>query len=211
MLGFENLRIGDFAYIRDDLECGKRYGSKTFVSGSQGMKKGVFLEIFSLKPDCIGNDIFLYSKEMIDISKSLKRSDYFKKKEQTQYTFNDLIDVVVQAVKDKVINGANIRLHEIGFMHNKTHYKLMPAFDCKEQIDFIQSLYKETFVIECEDDVNRVKKGAEITLSNGNKSIVARSIVNRTNGNRMLEIKGCHYFLQFFTLKGATVEQDRNV
>ncbi|MGL4675290.1 MAG: hypothetical protein ACRCXK_10550, partial [Wohlfahrtiimonas sp.] len=97
----------------------------------------------------------------------------FKKKEQSQYTFDDLIDVAVQAVKDGLIICDDLKRFSISFSvawNEDDGYELASHHDQKyidDAIDFIQSLYKETFVIECEEDLKRVNPNPKITLNNG--------------------------------------------
>lgn len=135
------------------------------------------------------------------LSKNFK---YFEKKEE--HTFNDLIGVAVQANKDRVINGFSV----VGEVLNcqtldGEDYNLGIGCEVAHGIKYLQSLYKETFVIESEKDVERIKDNAVVTLLNGHElpAIKARR-------DEYIEFTGVGDFY-FLVLKGATVEQDRNV
>lgn len=134
---------------------------------------------------------------------------YFKIKEP-EYTFNDLIDAAAQAFKDGAL--AKVTMMSEGLIYLTTHdirVKSVSDDIPSSGIDFIKSLYTETFVIESEEDIKRVKKGAVITLANGNSFDVAlstqlgRGWVLDTKMNELDQ----HQTYCIFVLAGATVTQ----
>lgn len=128
---------------------------------------------------------------------------YFKNKEQSQYTFDDLIDVAVQAVKDGLIACDDFKRHSISFCvawDEDDGYELASHHDAKyfdEAVRFIQSLYKETFVIESNGDMNRLKVGDRFS-QNGSSVIIDKPLLDLLLNTPL------------FLTKGATVEQSRN-
>ncbi|UNM96030.1 hypothetical protein MMG00_12645 [Ignatzschineria rhizosphaerae] len=76
-------------------------------------------------------------------------------------------------------------------------------------IDFINSLDTETFVIEGEEDIQKVLEGANVKLANGNKDIV----LHKTNYKEqsMIQFSENKHWgaVGIFILKGATVTQKR--
>ena len=75
-------------------------------------------------------------------------------------------------------------------------------------MEYINSLYTETFVIESEGDISRVKSGADIELANGNKC----TFLNNYGMWRIKRIKDDKGFIHncgLLVLKGATVTQKR--
>lgn len=136
--------------------------------------------------------------------------DCFKKIEK--YTFDDLIDVAVQAVKDGLIACDDFKRHSISFCvawDEDDGYELASHHDAKyfnEAIEFIKSLYKETFVIESINDAERLNNGAKTTLKNG-EVIYFQNI---DDGDFWFTFNGygCDKF-PFLALKGAKVEQTK--
>ena len=134
---------------------------------------------------------------------------YFKIKEP-EYTFNDLIDAAAQAFKDGAL--AKVTMMSEGLIYLTTHdirVKSVSDDIPSSGIDFIKSLYTETFVIESEEDIKRVKKGAVVTLANGNAFDVAlstqlgRGWVLDTKTNELDQ----YQTYCIFVLAGATVTQ----
>lgn len=129
---------------------------------------------------------------------------YFKIKEPD---FNDLIDVAVQAKKDGVISGQlTIMSDSIHFFNSDRTTNSFTAKFPNKGIERIKSLYTETFLIESEEDIEKLCDDAEITLANNEKGIFnncsgLRSITNLKTG---FEVHG----LNIFWLKGATVTQE---
>lgn len=143
----------------------------------------------------------------------VKEVNLFKKKEQSQYTFDDLIDAAKKAVRDRVLHtfsfGRDLKERDLISLVSANNTKCI--FDCKtskEGVEFIQSLYKETFVIECEEDIRRIKNDANITLSNGNR-IEQAVHENRDDYIVFNDSSDDVYTFNFMVLKGATVEQER--
>lgn len=142
---------------------------------------------------------------------------HFKKKEEP--SFNDLIDVAVQAVKDGVIATLVVNKGGIEFtsISDRKYYAISSGDFTSRDIDVIQSLYKETFVIESEEDIKRIIKGARITLTNDNLLtakntyyIVEDYIVIDAYTDECTTCQNLNYNIGIVFLKGATVEQDRH-
>lgn len=145
---------------------------------------------------------------------------YFKKKEQSQYTFDDLIDVSTKAFKDGVLYQSNLvkgRLdYKADFNDEQTTVFDDANYNFESHINFIQSLYKETFVIEREEDIKRIKAGAKITLNNGNLLtvkntyfIVEDHISIDAYTDECTTCQNLNRNIGIVFLKGATVEQKR--
>lgn len=78
-------------------------------------------------------------------------------------------------------------------------------YNFESHINFIQSLYKETFVIESEEDIARIKVNAIIELANGIK-LYAKEVSNSWINAPMIGSLLANS-LNYISLKGATVEQ----
>ena len=129
---------------------------------------------------------------------------YFKIKEPD---FNDLIDVAVQAVRDEVLsryiyyktgNGDEVIALYVG------EDLKMQFFTGEEKrgIERIKSLYTETFVIEHQSDLSKIKlndKKTKIELANG--TLVSDEILDM--------LKDQSGKTQLSILKGARVTQNR--
>ena len=122
-------------------------------------------------------------------------------------TFNDLIDVAVQAKKDGVISSQLMIMSDS--IHLFDSSKLPISFTDKsinKGIKYIKSLYTETFVIERESDMKKIKGSAEsIMLVNGED----------VGSNIIIHNDEPHFFFDnavvpavFKLLKGATVTQE---
>lgn len=130
---------------------------------------------------------------------------YFKIK---QPTFNDLIEVAKKAVQDDILSSFTVNDMDYSDLIGRAIYigLGMRAHRIANEIKRIQSLYTETFVIESEEDIEKLCDDAEITLANNEKGIFnncsgLRSITNLKTG---FEVHG----LNIFWLKGATVTQE---
>lgn len=147
---------------------------------------------------------------------------YFRIKEDSPYiegktTFDDLIDVAVKAVRDG-------ELHKFTFNKCLSNKDIIWLYTYKDEskhfmhdqaqcgIDFINSLYTETFVIDDIDDLRRIEIGADGELSNGSKfevdsvSTIGLDWINV----RFIESKSLSpETLGIEVLKGATVTQKR--
>lgn len=139
---------------------------------------------------------------------------YFKIKEP-EYTFNDLIDVAVQAYKDGYIRLMRLDNDVLdisynidgdglcGFLTSKTEES---GYQFYQYIRDINSLYTETFVIESKEDMYRIGDEYEIVLSNGEDVsemiIVTENYPYTSYGDRLIPVR-------FEFLKGATVTQKR--
>lgn len=168
--------------------------------------------------DSNGKEIIFSSGE---VANDLK---YFKKKEQTQqYTFDDLIDMAKKANKDRVIIGFSV---VGGVLNCQTldgkDYNLGIGKNVLHGIEYLQSLYKETFVIKCEEDIKLIRsyplnkepsfdsdKSPKATLSNGNVIHVFRKDEDADNVCVYMRNSLYKNYLDFEVLKGATVEQSK--
>lgn len=160
--------------------------------------------------ECIDKDGFIRIK---DTSSSIVYSEfkYFRIKQDP--TFDDLIDVAVKAVKDRVLFmmsiGDNKRkgryLNYAVNGNSPTESFHESDDDYQACIDFIKSIYTETFVIESEEDYNSLKDNANIKLLNGE---VIKRIVNYSACTpEFSDANGRVVRLSYLTLKGATVTQ----
>lgn len=138
---------------------------------------------------------------------------YFRIKQAP--TFDDLIDVAVKAVKNRVLftmsigdnkrKGRYLNYAVSGNSSTESFYE--SDDDYQSCIDFIKSLYTETFVIESEEDYNSLKSDANIRLLNGE---VIKRIVNYSACTpEFSDADGRIVRLSYLTLKGATVTQQK--
>lgn len=152
---------------------------------------------------------------------------YFRIKRPTP-TFDGLIDVAVKAVKDKALftmsigdsrrKGRYLNYAVSGSSPSESFYE---NDGCHQSaINFINSLYTETFVIENEEDINKVLSRKEIgfnrksmsvaTLMNGNEILITRLDPDNTAGIVVYMRDGLYKnYLGIDVLKGATVTQKR--
>lgn len=155
-----------------------------------------------------------YFEGMCDgLDLAIQEIDKFIGADSDEVTLDNLIDVAVQAVRD-----GKIEIHH--FHKDHIEYAVIGdagtdawRSDCKDEIEdhieYIKSLYTETFVIESEDDIERVKRGAKIVLSNGSEFIA--ELVTQLSRGRVID-STLGYIDQtygLFILKGATVTQKR--
>lgn len=134
---------------------------------------------------------------------------FFRIKEESPYiedntTFNDLIDVAVQAMKEGKLYFRFLSDEQVSFStDNKEEGRinvLKRSCDKKElqdAIDHINSLYTETFVIESLSDIEKIKLKAKFYQNGYEYEIDQR---------RLNSLQDCKLFL----LKGATVTQRRD-
>lgn len=132
---------------------------------------------------------------------------YFKIKEQDP-TFDDLIDVAIQAKKDGVIYSVDWD-SSLTVKVDSDRAPIVVACE-KVSVDFIEdairsieSCYTETFTIESENDISRVKTGADIELANGNKC----TFLNNDGMWHIKDDKGFIHNCGLLVLKSATVTQ----
>lgn len=139
---------------------------------------------------------------------------YFRIKEHSP-TFDDLVDVVVQAAKDGLLEINMLNSEFITASIPGDHdSSFVTCWRTKQEvfessINKVKSLYTETFVIEGEEDMLRIKSNAEITLTNGEK-ITSAGIINNLlsyfSSNEDGEDTRNNY-VEFTFIKGATVTQ----
>lgn len=160
---------------------------------------------------------FVYLKGVISPSISnvisFEELKYFRIKRPAP-TFHDLIDVATQALKDGLLSKLDIiEGNSIGGtvkkgLSNVLHFHTGIATDIQSRIDFIKSLYAETFTVQGEDEIKRIKAEAKATLANG-----VDIWVKEANGSGY--INACEIgstvsiTLNLISLKGAKVTQNR--
>lgn len=172
----------------------------------------------------VSDHVVYLSNENSDISRSnccifASELKYFKKKEEQpqKYTFDDLIDITRKAYDDGVLHGYAlenklVKSLSIKFSDTKVSTWILGDDDYSIPASHIQSLYKETFVIETEDDFNKIKNKAKGTLLNGNRFTVEGLTHSSVYGG-LLEVHADFTNrkdrLSFLSVKGATVEQPK--
>ena len=135
--------------------------------------------------------------------------------------FVELMHLVEDAKNKRLISSfyaINTDLQQEIAINNKdvTYKWRFNTQGVKEAIDFINSLYTETFTIETRDDIKpRIKVGARYTHQNGLKGTVI-SVCYQDAGaitvefdDAVGEIGAIVEFFSIFALKGATVTQKR--
>ena len=112
---------------------------------------------------------------------------YFKIKEPT---FNELIDVAVQAVKDGVIDIKTLCMDSIRFTPRDETDNVATYFDDEyaDSFDYIKSLYTETFTIE-EHRFPELKVGGIFT-QNGNDVVLDADRIDAIMNTPLFLIKG---------------------
>lgn len=130
---------------------------------------------------------------------------YFKKKEQSQNTFDDLIDVAVQAYKDGILSGLsldNVGTRKVScWSEGFSDHAFDQLNDYKRIIDSINALYSETFTIDqSNDNLQRVKVGATIKNHPSGSPFVLE------NQDAIDDLYDAPYWLT----NGLIVEQSRN-
>lgn len=185
-----------------ELECIDRDGfigehgiNRSILETEKMIVKEIVLAGIKLTNDTPG----IYTKEL----------KYFRIKRSTP-TFNDLIDVAVQAYKDKLIKRVNLNGDDlnvnfkaedclVGF---NTSNSKEGSYQFQEYINDIKSLYKETFVIEGNEDMKALfAKNESIEITALNKSVFTYDDLGD-----LLAIDDKNLFK---LLKGATVTQKR--
>ena len=199
----EELKVGDKVYIREDLKNGEFYGSVSWQE--ENMKVGIntIISVYG-RGICISEDIgYFYDCKMIDWEKTRDLN------EKDKPTFDDLIDVAVKAQKYGLIHKVEIVGRRSLYLSEKPtskalHYCLTSIDD---GINYINSLYTETFAIESEEDIEKVKRGASISLANGSE-FKASFVTQLSRGWVIDSILGnLNQTYCIFILKGATVTQ----
>lgn len=138
--------------------------------------------------------------------------EYFKIKESKR-NFNDLIDVAVQAMKDGIIYFRFLSDAQISFStssgEDAATFKVTDGAEgISEAIYLINSLYTETFVIKSEEDLNKLKTNAVVTLKNNEEIVFS----NKFEDGFFFDIDSFNSTtIPFIALKGATVTQKRGV
>lgn len=148
--------------------------------------------------------------EMIDESKTVEQES----KESKEYGFNDVISAAVKAAIDGILAVRQLDEECLSVISRdgKRAFERWRgesnAKDIANFINFIKSLYTETFVIEKFSDTKRLKSGDKAVLGNGEEVIFS----NRTGVDNALwfEYSDCRKtIIPFIALKGATVTQQK--
>lgn len=203
MLKIEDVKVGD------ELVCIDLDGYVNQDNGSARIRKQI------LKGPIV---VFEITKNGVSLTRSglqipLDSLKHFKNKEQPQYTFDDLIDVARKAFDEGVLQGYAVenklvKSLSIKFSDTKVLTWHLGDDDYSIPIGHIQSLYKEAFVIECEEDLKRVKSKPKITLNNS--EVVPFTFKEAAKDHLIFYDQAFgHNLIHFVFLKGATVEQER--
>lgn len=200
-LQFSDLEVGDYVYVCDDLVDGYMYGE---WSWHDDMLKGKLLKIGEIGYGGYINDGMVYTPEMIDLSRSMKKEDYLKMNEnEEKFDFSDLCLKANKAVDDGLLSKF-IR-HENCIEFFGDYVESFGEHRADKAHEYIQSLYTEKFVIECEKDICNTKDGANLVLANGNsvKFRILDGMWKITENDKNFHSCG------LLVLKGATVEQSK--
>ena len=129
-------------------------------------------------------------------------------------TLYRVIDVALDAVKNGVAVITHLKADEIVIesidYDSKSPFEVFkddPLEKFQDAIEWIGSLYTETFVIESDSDIERLQDGAEITLSNNERGVF--NIIGGLRSITNLKTNDVVMGLNIFFLKGATVIQKR--
>ena len=139
-------------------------------------------------------------------------------------SFDDLIDVAIQAVKDDVIvirrfHSSLLNFEKIGETNHASDVEVTRSSGVgkiQDAIDFIRSLYIETFVIDSEADIEKTKPQSEGDLSNGVSFLVKSAEKCHVRGKGLLveftrDKKNFNTRLYLDELKGATITQKKDI
>lgn len=170
------------------------------------------LEVYQSKSH-IHNEGFYTRKGKFILASDL---EYFKIKDDKDIAASDvLIASAVKAIRDCIIYRLDVvrsladtdivsirespDAESVTFTHN--HYE--------KGVEYIKSLYTETFVIESEKDIRRIKPNAKAKLANSVEVLIKEAIgseyVNACEVGSVVSIT-----LNIISLKGATVTQKRS-
>ena len=210
MLTIEEIKKELDAGREVELECVDIDGFKSSCKENKGFFNQLdVLTLRALSVNKVGG--FTISFE-VDGGKTIYISEenykYFRIKRPAP-NFDDLIDVAVKAVRDgeiykfefvQSLGDTDIIFLDIseGERRKFTHDQ------AQDGIDFINSLYTETFVIEQENDLIKTKVGATGKLLNGEEFTIVEAYCRG-----YVAVDECKYYLPFFVFKGATVTQKR--
>lgn len=142
--------------------------------------------------------------------------EYFDIKDDKDIEARDaLIATAVKAVRDGVIYTLELvnslaNTDIIGIRKSLgTGMLTFTRYHYEEGIEYINSLYTETFVIESEEDIRRIKPNAKAKLANSVEVLIKEAIgseyVNACEVGSVVSIT-----LNIISLKGATVTQKRS-
>ena len=131
-----------------------------------------------------------------------------KIRDMKEPTFNDLIDAAAQAFKDGAL--AKVTMMSEGLIYLTTHdirVKSVSDDIPSSGIDFIKSLYTETFVIESEENTDKIDvfKCPRFELKNGVRGTIQKCFNNKEFSVQFEDKSWGN--IGFMVLKGATVTQ----
>lgn len=178
-----------------ELECIDKHGLKKEHYGY-----GLLLRLDRfIVSNLNGEDIF-FNDSLVGLSENHLK--HFRIKRPVP-TFDDLVDIAVQAAKDGVIvirrfHSSFLDFEKFGTTKHADNVEVLDssdAKDIKDAIEFIESLYTETFVIDSVQFPD-LKVGGKF---------VQNGVEWELNEERVKIIENTPFFL----LKGATVTQSR--
>lgn len=145
-------------------------------------------------------------KNGLTITKAELRFFEIKEKE---LTLDDLIDVIAKALKDGVEFGS-VEFIRNGLLFDRFHDDvILPSdkYGIEKAIEWIESLYTETFVFESKEDWDRIARlpVESIVLANG-EDIISDVWIDEEDALRW---RGIGQLVKFKVMKGATVTQRR--
>lgn len=141
-------------------------------------------------------------KNGLTITKSELR--FFEIKE-CGITFDELVDIAVQAWKDGIVEELILNdFMSIATIEDRYDFAKGQTFGVSDTINKIKSLYNESFTIECEDDLRRLKEGARVCLSNKEEV----TFIHKYKDALFFSDESLNALsLPLIALKGATVTQ----
>lgn len=203
------LKAGDKVFIRGDLEDEKEYsGGHYFFADSMKTGECTVRDVCGEYIEIVEDGINAYSNDMIDWEQTATLNA------TKTSSFDDLVDKTIKAVRDYVAIITHLELDNITI--ESINYDLLSPLEIyredapekiQKAIDWIDSLYTETFVIESEEDIKKIRDGAGIVLANSERGTfnVISGLMSITNEKTGTEVMG----LNIFWLKGATVTQKK--
>lgn len=163
-------------------------------------------------------NLYGINKDTLELNKTRRITPYsqFKRfrivevKEDVKTSeFDVVVDSAFKALKDGVVMEIGLNNGVLMIQNGQASVrKCISKSDVAQNgackyIEYIDSLYAETFVIESEDHIKMVKLKASVKLTNGNEFIVDNAT------NEFLTPSTSFEKLTILTLKGATVTQQK--
>lgn len=129
-----------------------------------------------------------YSDERIEVALDSLGvvNDWLSDNFELVESFDDLIDVAIQAVKDEVIvirrfHSSLLNFEKIGETNHASDVEVTRSSrvgKIQDAIDFIKSLYTETFVIEDNEDMSELKIGDKFD-QNGTEIVIDKYMIDK--------------------------------